>query len=108
MSVHLPPFPVDDATLDLLEAAMNPHEHGDPEAETSSVWPLLGMFSQLGGSDLDAVEQVVDDGRDGGPEVVLMRDPQYHSNDVIASLIAEVRRLRALVGPGAGQQKETA
>lgn len=41
MATELPPFPVDDATLDLLEAAMNPREHGDPDAVSSSVWPLL-------------------------------------------------------------------
>lgn len=72
---ELPPFPVDDQTLDLLEAAMNPREHGDPEAVSSSVWPLLEFMSQLGGSDTRA-------------------DPQYHDHDVITALIAEVRRLR--------------
>lgn len=90
----LPPFPVDDATLDLLEAAMNPWEHGDPEATQSSVWPLLKMLSQLGGSDTEAVEEVVDDGSDGGARTVVMRDPQYHEHNVIEALIAEVRRLR--------------
>jgi hypothetical protein len=93
--VSLPPFPVDDATLDLLEAAMDPWNHGDPDAETASVWPLLDMVSQLGGSDPTAAERVVDDGSDGGPTVVVMRDPTYHENDVIRALIAEVRRLRA-------------
>lgn len=91
----LPPFPVDDATLDLLTAALNPREHGDPEAASSSVWPLLTMLSQLGGSDTDAVAEVVDDGSDGGARVVVMRDPEYHEHDVLAALIAEVRRLRA-------------
>ena len=90
----LPPFPVDDATLDLLEAAINPREHGDPEANQSGVWPLLKMLSQLGGSDTEAVEGVIDDGSDGGAQIVMMRDPQYHDHDVIEALIAEVRRLR--------------
>lgn len=91
----LPPFPVDDATLDLLEAAMNPWEHGDPEATQSSVWPLLEMMSQLAGSDPQAVEEVVDDGSDGGARIVVMRDPVYTDRDVIEALIAEVRRLRS-------------
>ncbi len=69
----LPPFPVDDQTLNLLEAAMNPREHGDPNAETASVWPLLTFMSQMAGAGDTA---------------------HYHDNDVHASLIAEVRRLR--------------
>ncbi len=88
--IRLPPFPVDDATLDLLEAAMNPREHGDPDATQSSVWPLLEFMSQLSGSDTRAT---VDDDPDGG-RIVHLRDPLYHDHDVIAALIAEVRRLR--------------
>jgi hypothetical protein len=96
--VRLPPFPVDDATLDLLEAAMNPREHGDPEATKSSVWPLLTFMSQLCGSDTNAVESVDDNG------IRFMRDPQYHTNDVIESLIAEVRRLRSPIAEGKGDE----
>lgn len=95
MTVHLPPFPVDDQTLDLLDAALHPREHGDPEATQSGVWPLLQFMSQMAGSDTDAVEEVHDDGSDGGASIVTMRDPQYHDHDVLTSLIAEVRRLRA-------------
>lgn len=87
--MNLPPFPVDDATLDLLEHALDPRAHGDPEAESSSVWPLLTMMSELGGSDTTAVEEEVSEG------VVVMRDPHYHDHDVIRALVAEVRRLRA-------------
>lgn len=86
--VELPPFPVDDTTLDLLEAAMNPREHGDPEATQSSVWEFLEMMSQLGGSDPKAVEEE----HDG---VKVMRDPVYHEHNVISALIGEIRRLRA-------------
>lgn len=85
--VDLPPFPVDDTTLGLLEAAMNPREHGDPDAEQSSVWPLLEMLSALGGSDPEAVADEVDGVRE-------MRDPIYTERDVISALIAEVRQLR--------------
>lgn len=81
----LPPFPVDDQTLDMLWSALHP----DPDvADRSSVGDLCEFYSQLGGSDTSAVES--DDGR-----VRVMRDPAYHPNDIISALIAEVRRLRA-------------
>lgn len=82
--MSLPPFPVDDGTLDMLWSALG----NDPGAERSSVSELLTLYSQLGGSDTDAVESV-DDG------IFLMRDPQYHEHDILSSLITEVRRLRA-------------
>lgn len=88
----LPDFPVDPATLDLLYSAIHP----DPDvADRSSVSDLLGLFSQLGGSDVEAVESV-DDG------IYLMRDPQYHTNDVLGALIDEIRRLRLVSGRRAG------
>ena len=88
MTVGLPPFPVDPATLDLLDHALDPRSHGDPAAETSSVWDLLRMMSEMAGSDVNAVEEEVSDG------VFMMRDPHYHDHDVLKALIAEVRRLR--------------
>ncbi|HEY3259967.1 MAG TPA: hypothetical protein VGJ95_06800 [Pseudonocardiaceae bacterium] len=84
----LPPFPVDDQTLDLLTDAIN---GTSGEGGRSSVGDLCQLYSELGGSDLDAVEE--DDGR-----IRVMRDPQYHPNDIIAALVDEVRRLRW--GPG--------
>lgn len=80
--ITLPPFPVDDSTLDLLGTAMNP----GPDAERSSLGDLLALYSQLAGSDTEAVEY------EDGYEVA--RDPDYHVHDVISALIAEVRRLR--------------
>jgi hypothetical protein len=80
----LPPFPVDDQTLDLLDAALHP----GPDAERTSVTDLCRLYSELAGSDLTAVES--DEGR-----VTVMRDAEYHANDVISALVAEVRRLRA-------------
>lgn len=98
MTAQLPSFPVDDQTLDLLEAALDPRSHGDTDAKTSGVWPLLEFMSQMAGSDTRAVEEILDDGSDGGASIVMMRDPQYHDNDVIAALVAEVRRLRVSSG----------
>jgi len=92
----LPPFPVDDATLDLLSTAISP----GPEAEGSSVGDLLILYSELGGSDTEAVAEVVDEGDSdlglglAGAEIVIMRDPVYHVHDVMSALIDEIRRLR--------------
>jgi hypothetical protein len=89
--VKLPPWPVDDTALDLLYRAVYP----DPlEADRSSLNDLLAFYSEMGGSDVNAVATVVDDGSGGGPAIHEMRDPQYHSNDVIAALVEEIRRLR--------------
>lgn len=79
----LPPFPVDDQTLDLLHQAINP----GPHAERSSVLDLCQMYSELAGADLTAVES----DEDG---IEIMRDPQYHPNDIIVALVDEVRRVR--------------
>jgi hypothetical protein len=81
--VRLPPWPVDGQSLELLYRAVRPPE----DAERSSLGDICRMFSEMAGSDLDAVEGVVE-----GIEV--MRDPLYHPNDVIAVLIEEIWRLR--------------
>lgn len=90
----LPPFPVDPGSLDLLMAAINPWEHGDPDARSSCVADLLEFMSQMGGSDTKAIAEVHDDGSDGGPSIVTMRDPMYHEHNVIEALVQEIRRLR--------------
>jgi hypothetical protein len=82
--VTLPPFPVDDQTLDLLTAAIN---GARIEGGRSSIGDLCQLYSELGGSDPDAVE-AEEDG------IAILRDPQYHPNDIIAALVAEVRELR--------------
>jgi len=88
--VDLPPFPVDDGTLDLLWTALHP----DPAvSERSSVSDLLRMFEEMAGADPTAVEYITDSG------LHMMRDPTYHPNDVIAALITEVRRLRGAPVP---------
>jgi hypothetical protein len=95
--VSLPPFPVDDATLDMLMAAIDPRGHGDLDAETSTVGNFLDFMSQMGGSDPKAVAEVLDDGECGGPIIQVMRDPIYHDHDVYRALIAEIRRLRGIL-----------
>jgi hypothetical protein len=91
----LPDFPVDPETLDLLSIALDP----GPDAGRTSVSDFLDLMSFMGGSDPDAVAEVLeeadpyDSGRHGA-DIVMMRDPLYHEHDVIRALIAEVRRLR--------------
>lgn len=85
----LPPFSTDEAVLELLEAAMYPREHGDPDAQTSSLQVTLDFFSAMAGTDLAAVEEDHDVAQ-------VMRDPHYNVHDVIMALIQEVRRLRAV------------
>lgn len=85
---RLPPFPIDATALDLLWDAIRP----GPDAERSSLLDTLEMFDRLGGSDPEAVEDVVAD------DIHVMRDQSYHPNDVIAALITEIRLLRQVVG----------
>ena len=80
----LPTFPVDDQTLDMIDMALDP----PPGSERTSIGELCDLIAAMGGSDPDAV-QSEEDG------VQYMRDASYHPNDVIAALVAEVRRLRA-------------
>lgn len=97
--MQLPPFPVDEATLSLLSAAIDPRAAGDTTAQRSCVGEFLTFMSQMGGADTEAVEDVQHDAA-GRPQTVTMRDPRYHEHDVITALIAEVRRLRAAASVG--------
>ena len=86
MDIAPPAFPVDDATLDMLMAAMYPRQHGDPDAESSTVWPLLEMISHMA----------------AGPDIAVGEPiPIYHEHSVLHALIVEVRRLRTLLGENA-------
>lgn len=84
----LPAFPVDDTTLDMLMAAIDPWGNGDPDAEHSSVVAFLEFMSNLGGSETTAGEEIA-------PSVVRLTHPQYSSHDVLTALVEEIRRLRA-------------
>lgn len=93
---ELPPFPIDDSTLDLIERSMTIDE--DSDEDRTSLSELLDLLSEMGGSDPDASEQIdpelvgIDD-----PDVIVrvLRDQFYHEHDLILALIEEVRRLRA-------------
>lgn len=91
---ELPPFPVDDAALDMLMAAIDPRAYGDTEAESSCVGSFLDFMSELAGSDPTAVAEQVDDMTN------VMRDRIYSQADVMVALVNEVRRLRQVTGHG--------
>lgn len=88
--VTLPPFPVDDQTLNLLSEAIDPDW---TVAERSSLNDVCDMYSRLAGSDTSAVEDMV-----WVPPladyVPVYADPQYAPSDIITALIEEIRRLR--------------
>jgi hypothetical protein len=69
----------------MIEAAVvgTEGDHG-----RSSISDLCALYSEMGGSDPRAVEST-----EGG--IDFLRDPHYHPNDIIAALVAEVRRLRS-------------
>jgi hypothetical protein len=87
---HLPPFPVDDGTLDMLMMAVDPWNNGDTTAERSALNDFLALVSALVGIDPDAL---ADDSNEND-HVVELRDPQYSHHDVIVALVHEIRRLR--------------
>jgi hypothetical protein len=87
---QMPPFPVDDGTLDLLWGALHP----EPGAERTSLWDFLEFMSQMGGSDIVAISHVDRYTPDGQPWSYTLRDPQYTDHCVITALIEEVRRVR--------------
>lgn len=92
----LPPLPVDDEALELYLSALHP----GPDAERSSLGELLDLYSEMAGSDLDAIEEIVEEGRPGDgidfevPAIHIMRDARYHDHDLIVALIEEIQRLR--------------
>jgi hypothetical protein len=83
--VKLPPWPVDEQSLGLLHRAVRPPK----DAERSSLSDLCLMFSEMAGADLAATEPAQD--LEG---VEILRDPEYHANDIIAALVEEIWRLR--------------
>lgn len=112
----LPPFPVDDDVLDAVEHSLQgvltyDEEHRPPGADDDGPW-LIGAEYQLATlldfySGHDPTHDVLEDGDEelaalglGGPLVYVNEDPHYTEHDVIAALIAEVRRLRAGSEPG--------
>lgn len=88
----LPPFPVDNGTLDLLWSAIHP----EPDAERTSLWDFLEFMSQMGGSDTEAIAEVIEEPDEtcNRAGVYVLRDPQYTDHCVIDALITEIRRLR--------------
>lgn len=83
----LGPFPVDDATLDLIDLSLNPEHTGQ-----SSLHSLLDLLS---GHDPSKLAPVHDDNGRPCPDIFEYPDPVYSVHDCVRSLVAEVRRLRS-------------
>lgn len=97
-------FPVDDLTLDALEHALGGAYDVDEDGTHHlvgadySLDQFLDFVAGIDPTDASAVE-VLDPGDPtesgwAGAPVYIDNRPHYHPNDVIRSLIAEVRRLR--------------
>lgn len=88
VSRTLPDFPVDEATLALLDRALDSSLTG-----VSSVGALLGLLSCY---DPTKLRPLLDEDGYEVPGFVEYPDAIYHPHDVIRALMAEVRRLRAV------------
>jgi len=95
MNRTLPPFPVDDSTLDLLEesfkAAYTIAEDGEHQI-VGAEFNLPRLLDFLSGSDPDRSHLIGYSG-DGIP-IYEMWDQHYSERDVLIAMVAEVRRLR--------------
>jgi hypothetical protein len=113
------PFPVDDATLGAVEHALGgaltfDGENGETLTQprlTGADYSLSSLLDFLAGcTGRDPNEELIQAGRDesdlpewergrdwSAAEIVYDTRPHYTERDVIAALIAEVRRLRAAV-----------
>lgn len=93
---RLPPFPVDDSTLDLLLTGVTI----DEGAERTSLHETLDLISMLGGSDPAKIvasgfmESPLGDGSIVPYDE--LADQFYSPHDVIRALVLEIRRLRSL------------
>lgn len=97
----LPPFPVDDITLDLLEHAMGGALIFGPDGPqlTGAEFSMTRLLDFMAGVDPDNVTVIQEADPWAGDfmqrvEVVESHDVHYTRDCVISALIAEVRRLR--------------
>lgn len=112
MSATLPPFPVDDLTLNAIEHALGGAltferpDHALSDAGDEGPW-LIGADYSLGTlldflagcTGRDPNEVLIQEGTPGldgwaGAEIVEDTRTHYSEHDLIRALIAEVRRLR--------------
>ena len=94
----LPPFPVDDFTLDQIEHALGGSLTFDQDSTEPRLlradFSLSRLLDFLSGYDESRLIQAVNEYDTPIPDTFEYPDPIYHVNDVLRALIAEVRRLR--------------
>lgn len=97
MNGSLPPIPVDDNALDLIEQALDAYidEDGNLAGSDFGLHRLLDFWAGYDEAKVVVIEEP-SEGRPGLSEYV---GSLYHPNDVIRALVNEVRRLRALLPP---------
>lgn len=90
----LPPFPVDDFTLDQVEHSLSGAYEVTDDGEhrwVGSDFPLPRLLDFLSGYNEDRSVHI---GYAGGTPIYEHLDPVYSERDLTRALIAEVRRLR--------------
>lgn len=101
---HLPVFPTDDLTLDMVEASLAyvlavDNETSEIVPVDPDVTPMHALLDFLSGTTNDPLGLVEHHGMVetffGSAEMTVDPRPTYSERDVIAALIHEVRRLRA-------------
>lgn len=100
-AASLPPFPVDDFTIDQIEHALG----GSFTVDEAGVHTLVGsdftfdqLLNFLSGYDESKLTPSVNEYDTPIPDQFEYPDPIYRPTDVIRALIAEVRRLRGTDG----------
>lgn len=100
MVAALPPFPVDDFTLDQVEHAIGV-SYGDPSGDTlvGGEFTLTTLLDFLSGYDPARLVDTGEAGEFAGTTAPISEypDPVYSQGDVIGALIREVRYLRGVL-----------
>lgn len=96
----LPPFPVDDETLNVVYDSMNrvvAHVTDSGEhvyTDDSAPFSLAQVLDMLSGYDETKVVQAVNEYDQPIPDIYEYPGAVYHPHDLIRALIDEIRRLR--------------
>ncbi len=110
---NLPPIPLTDEVLEHIDHALASHiDCSDGQwTRVGGEFGLSALLDLLAGHDRDAKTLIgYTDGDppffDNGVPIYRAETPTYSEHDLIAALVAEVRRLRALAA-GAGTEPDT-
>lgn len=98
---QLPPFPLDDGTLNVIRESLDRVVAGFDEDENAVYegpeFCLDNVLNMLSGYDPSLLVQATNEYDQPIPDVYEYPHPIYHPNDLIRALIDEVQQLRAAV-----------